>query len=295
MKLKKLNKEDIKIFSKYFENKNYNHSPYSLSGIFLWDDCIWDVYWIEYENYLIISEVMKNSLEKRIFLPIPYDKLLPEKLIEILKNINYDVVYYVTEEYINLNKDKIEKFFYIEKNSFYSDYVYLSEELSSLKGAKFSSKRNLINQFIKNYLSYIKIEKITEEKINDIIEFSKNIMEKSKDDSMLECEFKAISKIKEFYSDIEFFGTCIYINEEIKGFAIGSVLNKDTCILNFEKADKNIKGLYQFLDREFAKLVNQRFKYINKESDLGLETLQKSKLSYNPVKIIDSFILKPKI
>jgi len=292
MKLKRLNKEDIKIFRKYL-NEEYEHSPYSLSGIFLWDNCIWDIYWAEYENYLLISEILKNSNTKRLFLPLPYKEVIPEKLIEIIKNTDNKMIYYVTEDYLNKYRKKIEELFSIEENQGYSDYVYLSEDLAFLKGSKFSAKRNLIYQFEKNYLTDIKVEKITKEKIDEIIEFSNMLFKRMQNDAMLECEIKAISNIKELYDEIEFLGICIYISGNLRGFALGSVLNKETCILNFEKADKNIKGLYQFLDREFARVVIKRFKYINKESDLGIESLKKSKISYHPIKIIKSFILKP--
>jgi hypothetical protein len=297
MKLKKLEKEDISIFKKYLDY-GPQHSSYSLSEIFLWNGCVWDVFWMRYEDYLIIAEEPKNNEEKRIFLPLPYLELKVEKLYEILKDIKYNAVYYVGSDYIELHKDKLMKFFEIKENFNYSDYLYLSKDLALLKGSKYSAKRNLINQFEKNYILNTVVESFNIKKIDEIINFSKYLFKNSSivgEKEILECEIEAISNIKKFWDEIEFFGVCVYIDNKLKGFAIGSVLNNQTCILNFEKADKNIKGLYQFLDKSFAKSVSQRFKYINKESDLGIESLKISKLSYHPIKIINSFILKPRI
>ncbi len=101
----------------------------------------------------------------------------------------------------------------------------------------------------------------------------------------------AIENIEKYMDEIEFFGICVYIGGKISSFAIGSHLNTKTCVLNFEKADKNIKGLYQFTDREFAKHIPDRYLFINKESDMGKEGLKKAKLSYHPSQIIKSFVL----
>jgi len=295
MNLKKLEKKDISIISKYLNDSDIKHSSYSLSNIFLWDGCLYDVMWLEYEKYLIISEnPIKSNEEKRIMLPLPYNKIKPRALCEIMNELNYDYVYYVTKDYIEKNRDEINNFFQIKENFIYSDYIYLSTDLCELKGSKYSSKRNLINQFEKNYILNTEIRKINKNSIDDIINLSKNIYHKTDKSNieMLDCEIKAISKLKELYDEMDFFGITIYINNCLKGFAVGSVLSNGMCVCNFEKADKSIKGIYQFLDREFAALVRERFKYINKESDMGKENLKKAKLSYNPVEILDSYTLQ---
>ena len=56
-----------------------------------------------------------------------------------------------------------------------------------------------------------------------------------------------------------------------------------------EKANPDIRGLYAFINREFAKICTTR--YINREEDLGFENLRKAKLSYYPDLLIEKSIL----
>ena len=54
-------------------------------------------------------------------------------------------------------------------------------------------------------------------------------------------------------------------------------------VIHIEKANADIPGLYQFINKEF--LVNE-FPYagiINREDDLGIEGLRRAKESYYPI------------
>lgn len=296
MNLKKLENKDIEIFKKYLKISASNHSPYSLSAIFLWDECVYNTFWLEYNNFLIISENSLNNSTNGIILPLPYSNLSIELLIEILKSLKRNHVYYVPKDFLDKHMDEISSNFNVIKNDAYSDYIYMSRDLYELKGSRYSAKRNLINQFEKNYSSNLEIKDLTVESLTDIIKLTENLWEQTdkKNFDMLECEKKAVLKIKDLWNGITFFGVCVYINKEIKAFAIGSELNDETCVLNFEKADKSVKGLYQFIDREFASLATKKYKYINKESDLGKESLRKSKESYHPQIRLESYILQLK-
>jgi hypothetical protein len=77
----------------------------------------------------------------------------------------------------------------------------------------------------------------------------------------------------------------------VSAFGIGSRLNGTTAVLNFEKADADIKGLYQYLDNQCAKNLFDGFRYINKESDMNLPNLAESKQSYHPVLRVKSYAL----
>lgn len=298
MNLKKLETSHIEYLKNYFKDVNPELSPYSLSEIFLWNGCLYDVYIIEYTKGPIIVEIpSQNHEKKRILFPFPQNSkpdYSPLEIKEILNNINSKIVYYVPFKYIQSNPD-LENYFEVYEQTDYQDYIYNSKLLAELSGSKYSSKRNLIKQFENLYSSLYSVTEFSHLSLNDIINLwnhtERQISSTDENMKILECEKKAIENIFKYLNLIDLFGVCLYINNEIKAFAIGSHLNKTTCILNFEKADKNIKGLYQFIDREFAKLVANKYQYINKESDLGKESLKKAKLSYYPLKIIKSYML----
>lgn len=60
------------------------------------------------------------------------------------------------------------------------------------------------------------------------------------------------------------------------------MVNEDTVIVHIEKADAEIRGLYPFITQQF--LINEFMdaNYVNREDDMGLENIRKSKMSYHP-------------
>ena len=63
------------------------------------------------------------------------------------------------------------------------------------------------------------------------------------------------------------------------------------CIL-FEIADRTVKGLSQFIFREFCREL-EPYEFINTMDDSGLEGLRRAKLAYHPVRLIESYIISP--
>ncbi len=294
MRLNKITKNDIKTLESYFEKNQPELSPYSLSSIFLWNGCIYDVYLGFIDENLIIAELpYENPNKKRILFPLSQNTPAPDKLSAILRKINFTTVYYAPESYIKQNPE-IQIYFEIYEQTDYTDYVYRTESLKELVGSKYSSKRNLLHQFEKIYKDSYEVKPFSQQTIDSVISFIHEIKDQispGKSFDIYNCEISAIENIKRYINDISFFGICVYIAGKISSFAIGSHLNNNTCILNFEKADKNVKGLYQFTDREFAKHVYGKYLFINKESDIGKEGLKKAKISYHPHKTIKSFML----
>jgi hypothetical protein len=66
-------------------------------------------------------------------------------------------------------------------------------------------------------------------------------------------------------------------------------MTEDTAVVHFEKADQNIIGLYQAMNNECAKALHQRYIYINRESDMGIEGLRNVKERYGPDHMLEVF------
>ena len=71
---------------------------------------------------------------------------------------------------------------------------------------------------------------------------------------------------------------------------IASKIRGDICDVHFEKSV--IDGGYAVINNELAKSLVD-YKYINREEDMGLEGLRKSKLSYKPYTILMKYNAKP--
>ena len=58
--------------------------------------------------------------------------------------------------------------------------------------------------------------------------------------------------------------------------------------MHFEKGSGDYKGLLQFVSQAFASLLPEKYIYINREQDLGIEGLRQTKLSLRPSGFVKS-------
>jgi len=83
-------------------------------------------------------------------------------------------------------------------------------------------------------------------------------------------------------------GLVLKADGKIVALTIGT-LEGDTFITHFEKVDYNYSGASQMINFLLANYIKEKATYINREEDLGIEGLRKAKLSYNPIKMIESY------
>lgn len=166
------------------------------------------------------------------------------------------------------------------------DYIYDSADLISLAGKKYHSKRNHLSRF--NELG-AEFSLITERDFDDCITFSAieyNAKAAEKDYSFL-AEQYAINTYFNYFDQLDLKGGVIRIDGKVAAFTIGEGLNNDTFCVHIEKADTQYSGIYAGINNSFARAAAAGYKYINREEDLGIEGLRKSKRSYHP-----AFLLK---
>lgn len=186
----------------------------------------------------------------------------------------------------------------IEEHPIFKDYIFLGESLRTLTGKKLSKKRNLIHQFEKNYdgrWEYIKLTFDTRNETLDLLnKWYRNHPEK--DDKSLQEEHKGLNDVissREMYSLFRFGG--IKIDGKLKAISIGSLNTIDNmAIIDVEKADADINGLYQIINREFLLHEFPNVDIVNREDDMGEENLRRAKMSYNPIEFEVKFNMTQK-
>ena len=177
------------------------------------------------------------------------------------------------------------------------DYIYTSEKLINLTGKKLQSKRNHINRFLaNNKWQYISLTKDPSQTVR-CKEMLKKWYDLNKDDSdpSLESDFYTTSLFLKNFEALSLRGGAIEVNGEIIAFSLGAKLNEDTFIVHVEKAFSDIQGAYPIINQQFVLHEASEFTYINREEDMGLPSLRKAKLSYQPDILLEKFILKEKV
>lgn len=179
------------------------------------------------------------------------------------------------------------RFTYIPERDYY-DYIYLREDLAQLKGKKFQSKRNHINNFKKLYpYTY---HPLTKEIVPQCLELERQWYKANKtedDQEELSNERRSLTYALENYEKLGLQGGAICVDGKIVAFTFGAPINHDTFGVHVEKADVNYEGAYALINQEFALHIPENYIYVNREEDLGIPGLRKAKLSYNPVILLE--------
>lgn len=174
------------------------------------------------------------------------------------------------------------------------DYIYEAQALASLSGKKYHSKRNHISAFSRNYDWHY--EEMKDSNISAILECAEKwyIQNEEKLDERLTCERRSLHLLLDNRDVLHLQGGAVFVGGAVVAFALGSPLNDKVFDIHIEKALEPFSAAYSVINREFAKRISENYQYINREDDLGLEGLRRSKLSYNPVILVKKYICKPR-
>jgi uncharacterized protein len=300
MNFKPLAVSDYPVLKTFFTEQPYNLCVYSPASLIAWSNRTFRSFYTVTDGIIFIAcEREGHPEDSHLILPISQDRLhTPSELHRFACQLGYKQYWYVPEDFLDtLDRSDLETLFVLQEQKEFADYIYLSEDLIRLKGNKFAKKRNLINQFFREYMRHgrVAVENIHQEQIEECLQFLEIWCNEHACDvdqaSSLACEKDAVITTLNNIEQLESKGILVRVDGAVSAFGIGSRLNETIATLNFEKAFSAIKGLYQFLDNECAKRLFSEFKYVNKESDMNLPNLAESKQSYNPVKRIKSFAL----
>ncbi|MBE6837279.1 MAG: DUF2156 domain-containing protein [Ruminococcus sp.] len=195
----------------------------------------------------------------------------------------------LTKENLEIFKQHYGDRITVEADEGHFDYIYNADDLKNLSGKKFHGKRNHIRRFKENNNWEFKV--LTEDMFEECIRFSALSYNNNNDydDHSAVCEQFAIHTFFENYRILGLKGGVLLVDDEIVGFTIGEKLNSETFVVHIEKARGEIQGAYPTLCNEFAKTIDDEIKYINREEDLGIEGLRKSKKSYNPAFLLEKY------
>lgn len=198
----------------------------------------------------------------------------------------------VEEQHKSLLEQAFPGCFAFENEREYADYIYDIERLISLRGKKLHGKRNHVSRFEREHPDW-HFDALQPEHRGDCMALFDAWAESAEDaDGSIAGERKAIELAFDYYDLLGLLGGALFTDGKLVGFSIGEKCCADTVNVHFEKARADIEGCYPMVNREFVKLVRQRWpeiNYVNREDDMGLDSLRKSKLSYHPDILLEKY------
>jgi hypothetical protein len=267
-------------------------SAFTFSSLLAWER-VYHYEWTVLNDTLLLKFITIEDGKEQLMQPIgKFPKSLQDKIIKYAQSLNYPLtIYGVSNNFISKNPVFVSYFERSEHRDM-DNYIYSAEDLALLKGRNYQPKRNLITQFETN--NNWTSEPITIANIPDCFEVVNKIYKQNEldADSYLAHELKALDFVLNHFTQLKEEGVLIRIERNPVAFSLYEHLNPSTCVVHFEKAMREYKGLYQLVNRETAKKIAAKgCKHINREEDLGIEGLRKAKLSYYPIELCPAHAL----
>jgi len=182
--------------------------------------------------------------------------------------------------------------FVVEPMRDHFDYVYRTPDLISLAGGKYRTQRNHINSLART--QPFRYEPLGEEHLSACLYLCARWcqVKRCECDLSLLGEWEAITAALANYQPLELKGGVILINDQVRAFSCGELLNKTTAVIHLEKADPDLRGLYAVINQQFCRQAWAGVNFVNREQDLGELGLRTAKMSYHPHHLVEKFRIR---
>ncbi|HEY5267857.1 MAG TPA: phosphatidylglycerol lysyltransferase domain-containing protein [Candidatus Saccharimonadales bacterium] len=278
--------EEIKNFTSRFEP----YSDFNFTSLLSWDTD--DSTEVSMLNGNLVVRFTNYTTDNLLYSVIG-DNMIDESLLELLAiTTSIELVPEIVIKNIN-NFDLFD----VEEDRGAFDYVYILEDLASMNGKKYKTRRNklsLVTRDIGSNLRSVIITNVNKDMFLSLNKVSTSWQQNSQQNAVdTDRENAAINRILSWSNSLNLFILIFYKDEDIVGFSINEKISDEYSICHFEKALPVHDNIYTYIVHESAKeLLTLGSKYINWEQDLNLPGLRKSKLSYQPEKFLKKYQVK---
>ena len=166
------------------------------------------------------------------------------------------------------------------------DYIYRRTDLASLAGGKLKAKRNHVNKFRAEHPDF-EYRELSPAMFDECRRLEALWREERGDNNpsfgdTIAAEQRVVENVFAHWDALGMLGGSIWLDGRMVAFTYGAAVTTDTFDVCVEKADRTIDGLFAVINQQFCAHMPERFVYVNREEDMGLEGLRKAKLSYHP-------------
>lgn len=288
IKFEKLDLQHKDLYFKY-TNKKYINSEASFTNMFIWRKSI-DAHIAIVSDMLVLK--VNFGGKTRFLMPFG-DDINIKSCVHLLHNYSIDNGF--STEIIGANENFVKVIeqagilFSCEEMRDARDYVYSAQNLASLSGKKLHSKKNHVNKFKKSYCYTINELKNHNECILKTEEWM--YRKYDGDTKKYSNELETVRNLFDNYDMFDLIGLELYVDGNLVAYTVGEELTENTALIHIEKADIDYNGAFAVINNEFAKILSKKYKYINREEDMGIEGIRKAKESYKPEFLTEKYRL----
>ncbi len=288
-----------KIVERFLKKTPYTLSAFAFVNIFMWKD-FFDFKFRTIDNMLCIFA--KNEVGTFLYLP-PLGPRLTAGVIDTCFDIMFKENKGRGVSRIENVEEKDLFLFPTDRYQIYKksdEFVYARNEIASLKGNRYKSKRSAYNQFVRTHPHrFVAYDKKMQEACLSLYQKwsrdrkrakSDNIYQQMIDDSQI-----AHLICLQDHKRLGLTGRVVFVGNRIVGYTFGFQLSENTFCVLLEITDLSIKGLPAYIFKEFCldpEVV--RFDLINVMDDFGIEDIRKTKLSFRPCQIHPCYVVARK-
>ena len=173
------------------------------------------------------------------------------------------------------------------------EYVYSVKDMIALKGKAYAQKRNRVRAFLDSYeWDY---EELTPAVFSEVMDFQERWRVRREgtmtpdEAASLDGEDIAIRNAFSKWEEFQFCGGLLRVDGQIIAYTIAEELDPENLDIHFEKAFPEYAGSYQAINYMFLKNHGAKYKFVNREEDMGEPGLREAKESYHPIIMLEKY------
>lgn len=285
-----LTRKQRRLYNRYLEAYPMRNSEMSFNSIYIWKDN-WPL-WLSENNGSLFMQRRYTHRTPCFWPVLGPDNRLRENLCLLLEEAERDDWPFemrgVTEEYREKMEIALPGVFDFDYDRNFSDYIYKAEDLRNLGGKKYHAKRNHVNRFVEEHPDYVfrRASVADMPRCEQILTDSLVAMEQT---ARLDEEIALMHRTFMIADEKQMDFAVLEIDGEIQGYTAGEMQFGDTALIHLEVANRDIRGTYPVINRDFLRNFYPDVTWVNREEDVGVEGLRKAKLSYNPDHLLNKY------
>jgi hypothetical protein len=268
-------------------------ADYNFGNIYIWDNRFRQL--IARKDGRMLTKLRYEGKPTFVF-PIGTGPLRPaiEALREFAAARGYEpfCLRGITEEHRALLEREYPDAFADTEDTDNADYLYEAEKLATYAGKALHGKKNHCNRFeAENDWRFVPL---TREQIPGCLDMLDVWSEEDAGRLFRSIVYEHAAIVRAFaaFEKLGLEGGVLYANGKIVGFTLGEFASEDTFDVHFEKAEVDLNGAYPMTCRELTRMLLAKYpslRYMNREDDMGIEALRRSKESYKPAFLLRKY------